>query len=128
MTQHAMIRTSLEACGALAARFCEGAPVAAKLEVAVQDLRREIAVHNDTENALIRALLVRTARWGDQLIDRMLEEHRGEHDTMWALLTGTVEEVAPHMPELIEELEAHMAAEERTFLAVLRTDVIERHG
>jgi len=130
MTQHATIRASLEACGALTARFLAGEPVVQELEVAVQDLRREIALHNETENALVRVMLVRTARWGSQLIDRMVEEHRGEHDAMWALLTGSINDVAPRFSELVEELDAHMAAEERTFLAphVLRPDVIERHG
>jgi hypothetical protein len=129
LTQHATIRTSLETCSGLAARFCNGEPVAEELEIAVHDLRRAIEVHNDTENALIRALLVRAARWGTKLIDRMLEEHLGEHDAMWALLTGCIDDVAPRIPELVEELDAHMAAEERTFLAphVLQPDVIDGH-
>jgi hemerythrin len=59
----------------------------------------------------------------------MIVEHLGEHDAMWSLLTGTIDEVSPRIAELVEELDAHMAAEERTFLAphVLRADVIERH-
>ena len=129
LTQHATIRSTLEICSGLAARFCNGESVAADLELAVHDLRRAIEVHNDTENALIRALLVRAERWGTQLIDRMVEEHQGEHAAMWALLTGAIDDVAPRIPELVEELDAHMAAEERTFLAphVLRPDVIDNH-
>ena len=66
--------------------------------------------------------------WGTVLIDRMLEEHVAEHATFWTLLAGSVDEVAGRIDDLIDEIDAHMAAEERTFLspAVLRDEVINR--
>ncbi|MEO8702775.1 MAG: hypothetical protein ABI867_22210 [Kofleriaceae bacterium] len=56
----------------------------------------------------------------------MLEEHLAEHAAFWELLCGSRAEVAGRIEELAEELEAHMVAEERTFLssATLREDVI----
>jgi hypothetical protein len=56
----------------------------------------------------------------------MLEEHVAEHAAFWELLSGTQAEVAERIGELAEELDAHMAAEERTFLSpvTLRDDVI----
>jgi iron-sulfur cluster repair protein YtfE (RIC family) len=129
LSQHDKIRESLDCCVLLASRFRDGEHVAEALETAVQALRREVEVHIETENTLIRGLLVRGERWGVQLIDRMLVEHGAEHDAMWAMLSGSINDVAPRISELAEELDAHMAAEERTFLAphVLRADVIERH-
>ncbi|HEX7701647.1 MAG TPA: hemerythrin domain-containing protein [Kofleriaceae bacterium] len=129
LSQHEGIRKSIDRCALFATRFRDGEHVAEELETAVQALRREIEVHNETENALIHLLLVRGEQWGGQLIERMTVEHRAEHDAMWALLTGSINDVAPRIAELAEELDAHMAAEERTFLAphVLRADVIDRH-
>ena len=53
----------------------------------------------------------------------MLEEHVAEHAAFRELLVGTAEDVAARMDDLVDELDAHMAAEERTFLnaAVLVT-------
>jgi hypothetical protein len=52
----------------------------------------------------------------------MLEEHVAEHAAFWDLLAGPASEVAARMDELLEELDAHMAAEERTFLSPLVLD------
>jgi hypothetical protein len=78
------------------------------------------------ETAVIVDLLQGPAAWGSLLIDRMLEEHVAEHAAFWELLSGTQAEVAERIGELAEELDAHMAAEERTFLSpvTLRDDVI----
>ena len=57
----------------------------------------------------------------------MLEEHVAEHSAFWDYLKGTRGEVADKISDLAEELDAHMAAEERTFLSpvTLRDDVIQ---
>ena len=74
-------------------------------------------------------LLHNSPDWGAVLIDRMLEEHVAEHSAFWERMSGSVHEVAARIDDLVEELESHMAAEERTFLspAVLREDVIASH-
>jgi hypothetical protein len=56
----------------------------------------------------------------------MMEEHRAEHAVIRAALTGTDRDVAHRVADLRELVEAHMAAEERTFLSrgVLRDDLV----
>lgn len=94
--------------------------------MALDMLREEFSLHNETETAVIQKLLHGPASWGSLLIDRMYEEHVAEHSAFWELLTGTRAEMASRIDDLAEELDAHMAAEERTFLApvTLRDDVI----
>ena len=96
------------------------------LDEALAQLRDEVAAHNQAETAIIAELFHGPAAWGSLLVDRMLEEHVAEHAAFWALLCGTQDEVADRIIELAEELDAHMAAEERTFLSpvTLRDDVI----
>jgi hypothetical protein len=58
------------------------------------------------------------------LIDRMVEEHVAEHAVFIDLMTGG--DAPDRIDEIVELLDAHMAAEERTFLSpvTLRDDVI----
>lgn len=99
------------------------------LDAELQTLREEFAAHNDLETKAMRRLLTGPAPWNLALLDRMLEEHVAEHAAFWELLSGTHLEVAERIDDLADELEAHMAAEERTFLAptTMRDDVIEDH-
>ena len=129
LAQHAEIRAHLNGCGALARRMLAGELVHMELDVALTRLRRVFMEHNTTETDLVAPLLQSSHTWGGQLLDRMLEEHLGEHVAFWEMLAGSVVEVARRMDDLIDELDAHMAAEERTFLSplVLHEDVIERH-
>ena len=129
LAQHEEIRGHLFSCVALAQRLLRGEPVHFELEAALGRLRADFNEHNMTETRLVRSLLQDSPKWGTVLLDRMLEEHVAEHAAFWDLLGGTVGEVAARMEDLVDELDAHMAAEERTFLSphVLREDVITRH-
>jgi hypothetical protein len=129
LAQHEAIRLDLNACAGIARRLRAGEASEAELELALDRLRGDVADHNQTESLLIRPLLDHGDDWGEQLIDRMLEEHFAEHAAMWRVMSEPAAIVAAHLEELAEDLDAHMAAEERTFLApnVLRADVIERH-
>lgn len=62
------------------------------------------------------------------MAERMLEEHAAEHAAFWQRIEAPRQVVAANMDELSEELDAHMAAEERTFLSplILRADEVER--
>jgi iron-sulfur cluster repair protein YtfE (RIC family) len=126
LAQHTNLRRALDRCSKLAHQLRGGAPVRAQLDAALADLRRDFAEHNATETELVRPLLHGSPAWGAVLIDRMLEEHVGEHAAFWDHLARPVDDLAATMDELVEDLEAHMAAEERTFLSplVLRDDVI----
>ena len=128
LAQHEQLRLLLGTCTRLAQEQRAGEPVTAELDEALAELRDEFADHNQMETAVIADLLHGPAAWGSLLIDRMLEEHVAEHAAFWELLSGTQAEVAERIGELAEELDAHMAAEERTFLSpvTLRDDVIHR--
>jgi iron-sulfur cluster repair protein YtfE (RIC family) len=126
LAQHDAIRQKLEACTGLAKRHRAGNDVNRELDHALEQLREELAQHNQTETSIIGQLLHGPAAWGSLLVDRMFEEHVAEHAAFWTILSGTRGEIAEQIDELAEELDAHMLAEERTFLSpvTLRDDVI----
>ena len=119
MSQHAEIRAQLERCTHLARSFRIGAATELELDAAISRLRLGFVDHNATETRLVGPLLREMSARGSLLIDRMLEEHLAEHAELWDKLSGTGREVASRIDDLAEELEAHMAAEERTFLGAL---------
>ncbi len=119
MSQHDGIRAWLARCSSLAHGFLSGVPIANELDVALTQLRTEFEAHNSTESELVGQLLHGLVGRGPLLLDRMLEEHLAEHAEFWDKLSGTAREVASRIDDLVEELEAHMAAEERTFLSPL---------
>ena len=126
LDQHARLRQRVEDCARLA-RLCNaGEPVGRELDQALERLREDFSAHNATETRVISELLRGPAAWSSLMIDRMLEEHVAEHAAFWELMSGTRVEAAARIDDLADELEAHMAAEERTFLApvTLRDDVI----
>jgi iron-sulfur cluster repair protein YtfE (RIC family) len=124
--QHARIRMHLETCTRLARLADCDDRAGPQLDAALAALREELAAHNEAEAAIIGALLHGPAQWSKLMIDRMFEEHAAEHAAFWELLSGTRAEVAARIEELADELDAHMAAEERTFLApgTLREDTL----
>ena len=126
LAQHDQLSERVATCVRFA-KLCQLDESAGReLDAALAVLREEFAAHNQTETSVIRRLLDGPAAWGSLLIDRMLEEHVAEHAAFWELLSGTRGEVAARIDDLADELDAHMAAEERTFLApvTLRDDVI----
>ncbi len=128
VAQHDQLRAHLDRCGTLAQLLRAGNPVEVEFDTELTRLRSDFTEHNATETALVRPLLRDSATWGARLVDRMLEEHVAEHAAFRELLVGSAEDVAARMDDLVDELDAHMAAEERTFLsaAVLRHDAITR--
>lgn len=127
LSQHEAIRESLAECLGIAKRVRGNEATEAELELALDRMRAEVYQHNLSETELIRPLLASTQQWGDRLIDRMIEEHLAEHVAMWTVLNQPAIVVAVELDSLAEELDAHMAAEERTFIAVLRPDLISHH-
>jgi hypothetical protein len=126
LAQHDQLRERILMCTRVAKLFRVGLASTRDLDLSIDILREAFTAHNDSETSLIRTLLHGPASWGSLLIDRMLEEHQAEHTAFLALMSGTADEIAGCIEELAEELDAHMAAEERTFLApvTLRDDVI----
>lgn len=127
LAQHQTIREELDRCRGLAQRVRGGESSATELELALEQLRDAFSTHNLSESSLIRPLLLGAASWGDQLLERMIEEHLAEHVAMWEVLGRPALVLAVELDDLADELDAHMAAEERTFLAVLDPKVLERH-
>lgn len=117
LAQHEGLRAHLETCTRLAALTRAGEPVGEELDDALEKLRGDFVEHNATETAVIGRLLHGPSAWSSLMIDRMLEEHVAEHAAFWELLAGSRVDVVARIDDLAEELEAHMAAEERTFLS-----------
>jgi len=129
IAQHDKIRMHLSECSELAQQLRTGHSVDVELSAALAQLRSELTEHNTAEADLICPLLDNSPGWGTLLVDRMGEAHLAEHAALWEMLVGSTSEVAARMDDLVDDLDAHMAAEERTFLSplVLRHDVITRH-
>ncbi|HEU4787993.1 MAG TPA: hypothetical protein VFS57_11300 [Gemmatimonadaceae bacterium] len=117
LAQHAALRQQVEVCTRLAKLYREGADVACELDEALAELREQFAEHNQAETEIIAQLLHGPSAWGSLLVDRMLEEHVAEHAAFWDILQGNHDEMASRIDDLAEEIDAHMLAEERTFLS-----------
>ena len=126
LAQHDRLREHVNTCTRLAKLFRAGQDASRELDAALEQLREDFNLHNEAETAVIQKLLHGPAAWGSLLVDRMLEEHAAEHAAFWDLLSGTRAEVVMRIDDLADELDAHMAAEERTFLSpqTLHDDVL----
>ena len=127
LRQHEWLREIMAAAVAHGERLLQGEPATEELLRALTELREAMAEHNRDEEAMLENELRDADAWGPLRVARMFEEHRAEHATMRDALAGTETEVAHRLADVFEQLEAHMAAEERTFLssAVLRDDMID---
>jgi iron-sulfur cluster repair protein YtfE (RIC family) len=117
LEQHRGLRVRLARCMALAEELMQGEHVAHALAEEVGHLRRQFIEHNETEERMLEPLLAKSDAWGPRRVDRMFEEHKGEHAALLAAMDVSTANVAAQLADLCEELEAHMAAEERTFLS-----------
>ena len=117
LTQHQRLRGMFDHARALAGGERGGAALAELLA----ELGRALVEHNRYEESVLRPMLLAQDAWGGARVDRMCEEHAGEHRAFVERLAAAGEDAA-ELADLIEEVEAHMAAEERVFLniAVLR--------
>jgi hypothetical protein len=121
IAQHEQLRAQVRSCSRYAREYLDGS-AGTELDLALDELRDALAIHNAAETDMIRGLLNPSSPCGALLVDRMLEEHVAEHAVFWDMLSGTRGEVAARIDQLADELEAHMAAEERTFLSPVILD------
>ncbi len=132
LAQHEQIRQDVSVCRRLSERHRAGELVTPELDLALSRLRSSFDEHNRTETSLLLPLLLDASQGrgtrGTQLAERMLEEHAAEHHEFWHWIEAPLDDLVVRIEELFEQLDAHMAAEERTFLSpvLLRTDQI-RH-
>lgn len=126
LEQHERLRQILGDTQVIAERVLAGEGLVRELEQQLEILRTAFWDHNQSEEALLEPILRLDYAWGPARIARMLEEHGAEHAAIREALSGSALEVAARMAELAEDIDAHMAAEERTFLSpgVLRDDVV----
>jgi len=117
LEQHDGLRVRTARCLALSERLLRGEPIAAELATEVARLREQFLEHNEVEQRLLEPLLARSDAWGPLRVERMLEEHAAEHAAFLEQLDGGTAEIAARFSDFAEELDAHMAAEERTFLS-----------
>lgn len=122
LRQHEVLRGLLAKTTELASRYAAGALVSEALAELLTMVRHAFEDHNRYEESVLRPLLNATDAWGPARVDRMIEEHTEEHQAFLEFLDGSIERVAADLADFVEEVEAHMAAEERVFLnvAVLR--------
>lgn len=130
LAQHDHVRNLLDGGRVLAARFLAGEEVADLLCDRLTALREAFAAHNELELRVLEPMLRDADVWGPARVARMLEEHRAEHEIFAGFLCGDLGAVARRLAVFAEDIDAHMAAEERTFLsaAVLRDDVVSDGG
>jgi hypothetical protein len=117
LAQHEHLRLLLEELAGVADRVMRGEGVMGELTTRLEVLRGAFALHNATEEAMLEPILRIDYAWGPARIARMMEEHGAEHASLRAALAGADLDVAARVVELVEDIDAHMAAEERTFLS-----------
>jgi iron-sulfur cluster repair protein YtfE (RIC family) len=115
LAQHERLRRLATAAEAAARSFLRGGS-ASDLRQTIADLRQALADHNALEESVLEPILRGGDAFGSLRVERMIQEHRAEHTVMFESLDGDDLTVAELFPEFVEELIAHMAAEERTFL------------
>jgi iron-sulfur cluster repair protein YtfE (RIC family) len=126
LAQHDDLRARLQAARNLRDRVIAGAAFAGELAALLDELRQAYVEHNQLEEVWLEPLLRLGDAWAPQRVARMLEEHEAEHDVFESFFRGSVFEMAEGLDELADDIEAHMAAEERTILhrAVLRDSLV----
>jgi iron-sulfur cluster repair protein YtfE (RIC family) len=117
LAQHRQLRKLLEELVGLACRYVSGEEVAIELERALGEVRTAFDEHNRFESGLLEPLLRATGAHAALRLNRMVEEHVEEHHAFVAFLARPATELADELPEFAEELQAHIEAEERTFLS-----------
>lgn len=121
LDQHGRLRELFGHGLELARRRDAGDQDVAALAELLDEVGRAFQEHNRYEESVLRPMLLALDGLGAARVDRMLEEHAGEHRAFIDHLAEAARS-AGALADFIEEVEAHMAAEERVFLnvAVLR--------
>ena len=117
LTQHDGLRALLGTAIRLARQHVAGEAIEDELEAVVSAIRVAFAEHNLFETSLLVPLLGGVDAWGSKRIERMISEHLEEHRVIEAFLARPARDVVPDLDDFVEEIGAHMEAEERTFLS-----------
>ena len=111
--QHDALRDIMEGCEILADAVEAGRTDPLQLTREVTRLRLAFEAHNRFEEELLKPVLLHSDAFAGVRIDRMVEDHVGEHRQMRTRLqTSELGELR----DAIETLRAHLEAEERYLL------------
>ncbi|HWU91568.1 MAG TPA: hemerythrin domain-containing protein [Kofleriaceae bacterium] len=125
--QHDTLRGLMDRCEEIADAVDAGDAGPMQLTREVARLRIAFDVHNRFEEELLRPVLLAGDAFGEVRIDRMVEDHVGEHHAMRTRLGSSA---TAELRAVIESLRAHLDSEERYFLTakVLRDDIVTVEG
>jgi hypothetical protein len=112
--QHEVLRRMMDRCEELADELDAGRMDPLQLTHEVSQLRIAFDAHNRFEEQLLRPVLLETDAFADVRIDRMVEDHVGEHRAMRSQFNTTA---TGELRDAIETLRAHLDAEERYLLS-----------
>jgi hypothetical protein len=126
LEQHETLRGMIEACEQLAEDVDRGSNDPGRLVREVTRLRLAFEAHNRHEESVLPRLLHEVDAFGEVRVARMVSDHGDEHRSLRRRLDGPTHELRATM----DQLRAHLAAEERVFLSprVLRDDVVTLEG
>lgn len=121
--QHDALRGMMERCLELADELDGGRIGPLQLTREVARLRLAFDAHNRFEEQLLRSVLLDDDAFAEVRIERMIDDHIGEHRAMRGRLSS---DETGELREAIEMLRAHLDAEERYLLnkKVLRDDLV----
>jgi len=125
--QHEAIRKLIERCEALADALDGGSLEAEHLTREVVRLRLALDSHNKFEEQLLRPVLLEEDAFAEVRIERMMDDHVGEHRAMHARLSSTETQ---GLRETLQMLRGHLDNEEQYLLnaKVLHDDLISLDG
>jgi hypothetical protein len=121
--QHDQIRDLIDRCEKLADELDSGKGEPATLLSEVARLRVVFELHNKFEERLLRPILRDADAFGEVRIDRMVQDHVGEHRSMHE---GLGSPITIELRRTLDNLRHHLATEERFFLSarILREDLV----
>jgi hypothetical protein len=125
--QHDQLRDIIYRCEKLADDLDAGTIEPAVVLSEVARLRLLFDVHNKFEERLLRPILHDADAFGQVRIDKMVEDHVGEHRAMRENLGNPI---AAELRHTLDQLKQHLATEERYFLSsrILREDLVVVEG
>ncbi|HSD90932.1 MAG TPA: hemerythrin domain-containing protein [Kofleriaceae bacterium] len=127
LEQHEEIRGIIDHCEQMADQLDAGQLEPQVLLSEVARLRVVFDVHNRFEERLLRPILRDIDAFGSVRIDKMVEDHVGEHR---AMREGLDNPITAELRSTLAKLRQHLATEERFFLSskVLREDIVVVEG
>lgn len=114
--QHEGLRAIMDRCEDLADQLDAGKGDVLALIGEVARLRIAFDEHNKFEEQVLRSVLREIAAFGDVRIERMFDDHVGEHRAMHLQLGDATTNA---LRGAIDGLRTHLAAEERHFRKVM---------